>query len=317
MGNYILRRLFSVLVLLFVISLGVSMLIHILPGDPAAIILGGTDANPTEEQLQAVREQLGLDRPLIVQYGTWLTKALQGDFGESLLNHRPVGPDLLQRAPRTLMLIVPAIVLAVGLGVPLGIAAAYLRRTWIDPVLSGLAVIGFSMPTFVLGPLLVLVISLQLGWLPPSGFVSFADNPVEALRRLVLPVLSIAVGPIATTMRMTRTAMVEQLNSDYLRTARAKGLSERVVLFRHALRNALLPVITVTGLTFGNMFAGTVLAEYIFNWPGINNYLFRSIGFRDYPVVQGAVLLSAIIVLLVNLLTDLSYAIVDPRIRYS
>lgn len=316
MGAYLLRRVSVTILLMWLISLGVFMMIHLLPGDPAAIILGGTDANPTPEQLEQVRRTLGLDKPLLVQYGEWFSGLLRGDLGNSFLNNRPVFPDIMNRLPRTLLLVVAATAVALMLGIPLGILAARARHTWLDPMISALAVVGFSVPVFVVGLLGVLYFSLHLFWLPPSGYVSFSENPAEALKRLILPVAALSVSPMATIVRMTRASMVEQLSSDYLRTARAKGVSEWSMLFRHGLRNAILPVITVTGLNFGVMFGGSVLVEHIFAWPGINSLLYQSITLRDYPVVQGCVLVSAFIVLLANLLTDLSYAAIDPRIRY-
>lgn len=301
---------------MLVISIGVFMLIHLLPGDPAAIILGGADASPTEQQLERVRRDLGLDQPILVQYGNWFSGLLKGDLGKSFLNNRPVFPDLMRRLPRTLLLIVLATAVALIIGIPLGIMAARWRHTWLGPLISSFAVVGFSVPVFVIGLLGVLYFSLHLFWLPPSGFIPFSEDPAGAIRRLILPVAALAVSPMATIVRMTRASMVEQLGSDYLRTGRAKGASELTLLLRHGLRNAILPVITVTGLNFGAMFGGSVLVEHIFAWPGINSLLYQSITVRDYPVVQACVLVSAFIVLLVNLVTDLSYGAIDPRIRY-
>ncbi|MDB4895976.1 MAG: Binding-protein-dependent transporter inner rane component family protein 63 [Firmicutes bacterium] len=294
----------------------IFLMIHALPGDPAMAVLGGGDASPTPEQLITVRAKLGLDVPLYEQYLNYFGRLARGNLGESLLNGRPVALDLGLRLPRTLQLIIPTVMISLLLGVPLGIIAAKFRKTWVDPVVSGIALLGFSLPVFVVGTLLVLIFSLKLKWFPPSGWVDFSEQPLEFFRRLTLPVVALTFGPLATTMRMTRTSMLEQLNMDYTRTARAKGLSDRIVIYRHALRNALLPVVTVVGLQFGNMFAGSVLAEYLFNWPGLNNLMFRAIGVRDYPVVQGVVLLSSVMFVLINLLTDVSYALLNPRIRY-
>lgn len=294
----------------------IFLMVHALPGDPALAILGGGDASPTPEQLATVRAKMGLDKPLYVQYLSYFGKLLQGNLGESLLNGRAVMLDIGLRMPRTLQLIVPTMALAVLLGVPLGILTARYRKSWVDPVVSGFTLLGFSLPVFVVGTLLVLLFALKLKWLPTSGWVDFTQQPVEFFRRLILPVAALTFSPLATTMRMTRASMLEQLNMDYVRTARAKGLSERVVTYRHALRNALLPVVTVVALQFGNMFAGSVLAEHLFNWPGLNNLMFRAIGVRDYPVVQGVVLISSFMFLLVNFLTDISYAMLNPKIRY-
>jgi peptide/nickel transport system permease protein len=304
------------LLLMWLVATFIFFMIHALPGDPAMAVLGGGDASPTQEQLATVRAKLGLDVPLYQQYLNYFGKLARGNMGESLMNGRPVTLDLGLRLPRTLQLILPTIALSLLLGVPLGIIAARFRKTWVDPVVSSIALLGFSLPVFVVGTLLVLIFSLQLKWFPPSGWVDFTQQPLEFLRRLTLPVVALTFGPLASTMRMTRTSMLEQLNMDYIRTARAKGLSDRIVIYRHALRNALLPVVTVIGLQFGNMFAGSVLIEYLFNWPGLNNLMFRAIGVRDYPVVQGVVLLSSVMFLLINLLTDVSYALLNPRIRY-
>jgi peptide/nickel transport system permease protein len=304
------------LLLMWLVATFIFFMIHALPGDPAMAVLGGGDASPTPEQLATVRAKLGLDVPIYQQYLNYFGKLARGNMGESLVNGRPVTLDLGLRLPRTLQLILPTIALSLLLGVPLGIIAAKYRKTWVDPVVSSIALLGFSLPVFVVGTLLVLVFSLQLKWFPPSGWVDFMQQPVEFLRRATLPVVALTFGSLAATMRMTRTSMLEQLNMDYVRTARAKGLSDRIVIYRHALRNAMLPVVTVIGLQFGNMFAGSVLIEYLFNWPGLNNLMFRAIGVRDYPVVQGVVLLSSVMFLLINLLTDVSYALLNPRIRY-
>jgi peptide/nickel transport system permease protein len=304
------------LLLMWLVATFIFFMIHALPGDPAMAVLGGGDASPTPEQLATVRAKLGLDVPIYQQYLNYFGKLARGNMGESLVNGRPVTLDLGLRLPRTLQLILPTIALSLLLGVPLGIIAAKYRKTWVDPVVSSIALLGFSLPVFVVGTLLVLVFSLQLKWFPPSGWVDFMQLPVEFLRRATLPVVALTFGSLAATMRMTRTSMLEQLNMDYVRTARAKGLSDRIVIYRHALRNAMLPVVTVIGLQFGNMFAGSVLIEYLFNWPGLNNLMFRAIGVRDYPVVQGVVLLSSVMFLLINLLTDVSYALLNPRIRY-
>jgi peptide/nickel transport system permease protein len=240
----------------------------------------------------------------------------RGDLGTSLVDDRPVVTDLANRLPRTLQLVVPATLVSLALGIPLGMFAARRRGRLADPAASTVALVGFSMPVFVVGMLLVLLFSLSLGWLPPTGYVPFGEDPGGFLRHLVLPVLALAVAPLATTMRMTRSSFLEQTSLEYVRTARAKGLGEGAVAWRHILRNALLPVVTVVGLQVGSMFAGAVLVEYIFSWPGLNALLLGSLGTRDYPMIQGVVLLAAVLFVAVNLLTDLCYAVVNPRIRY-
>ncbi|HUG15438.1 MAG TPA: ABC transporter permease [Thermomicrobiales bacterium] len=316
MGAYLIRRTISTIVLLYLIVTVVFLLLHLLPGDPAMTILGGIDANPTEEDIARVRERLGLDRPLYVQYLDWMGSLLRGDLGTSFVNNRSVADDLFTRLPRTMMLIMPAVILAVLLGMPMGIIAARFRKSLVDPGISSFALIGFSVPVFVSGLLLVYLFSLKLGWLPANGYVSPADDFIGFLKRAVMPIVTLSLGPMAITMRMTRSSMLEQMGLDYVRTARAKGLTEFATMYRHVLRNALLPVVTVVALQFGAMFAGSVLVELIFNWPGVNSYLLTSISVRDYPVVQAIVLVIATIFVLINFLTDVSFAMFDPRIRH-
>ena len=316
MWTYLLRRLGLSALLLFLVATLLFFAIHLLPGDPALLVLGGDGAQPTQEQIALVRVRLGLDRPLVVQYVVWLGKVARGDLGASLLDDRPVAQDLARRLPRTLQLIVPATGLALAGGIPLGMFAARRRGRLADPAASAVALLGFSMPVFVTGMLLVLLFAQTLRWLPPTGYVPFAEDPGAFLRHLALPVLALAAAPLAITMRMTRSSVLEQSSLDYVRTARAKGLGERTVARRHVLRNALLPVVTVVGLQVGSMFAGAVLVEYIFTWPGLNTLLLGALHTRDYPVIQGVVLLAAALFVLVNLVTDLCYAVVNPRIRH-
>jgi peptide/nickel transport system permease protein len=314
--RYLVRRTALAALLLLIVATLLFFSLHLLPGDPALLVLGGDAAQPTAEQIARVRARLGLDRPLPVQYVAWLARVARGDLGTSLLDDRPVARDLANRLPRTLQLVVPALLLAVAGGVPLGIFAARRHGGVADPAASAAALVGFSTPVFVTAMLLVLAFSLGLGWLPPAGYVPFGEDPRGFLRHLVLPVLALAAAPLATVMRMTRSSYLEQAALDYVRTARAKGLGEPAVAVRHVLRNALLPVITVTGLQVGAMFAGAVLVEYVFSWPGLNTLLLSSLSTRDYPVIQGVVLLGAALFVVVNLLTDLCYAVVNPRIRF-
>ena len=316
MGAYLIRRTISTIVLLYLIITAVFLLLHLLPGDPALAVLGGIDANPSEEDIALVRERLGLDRPLYVQYFDYLGNVVQLDFGESFVSGRSVSSDIGTRLPRTLMIIVPAIIVAVLIGMPLGIIAARYRQSLIDPAVSAVALLGFSVPVFVIGLLLVYIFSIQLGWLPANGYVDPRDDFPEYVKRSTLPIVALSLGPMALTMRMTRSSMLEQLGLDYVRTARAKGLTELTTLYRHVLRNALLPIVTIVALQFGAMFAGSVLVESIFNWPGVNTYLLTAIGVRDYPVVQGVVAVVASIFVLINFLTDISFAFFDPRIRH-
>lgn len=315
MTAYVIRRLLQSAVLVFVIASLVALFIQFLPGDPAYIILGETNATP--ERVAAVRKELGLDRPLVVQYVDWLSGVVRGDLGSSLTSKRPIGPDLAKRLPRTFELIAASMTLAVLLGVPAGVIAARCRNRAPDFVISFFSVVWISTPVFVTGTLLLLLFGVKLRLLPATGYVSFADDPVEHLKRLVLPAVTLALLDMAVILRMTRSTLLEVLNEDYVRTARAKGLSERAVLYRHALQNALIPVITIVGLQTGTLLGGTVLVEFIFNWPGISSYLIAAINQRDYPVVQAIVLVIATLFVLLNLVTDLIYAVVDPRIKYA
>jgi peptide/nickel transport system permease protein len=316
LGAYLIRRTISTIVLLYLIITAVFLLLHLLPGDPALAVLGGIDANPSEEDIAAVREKLELDRPLYEQYFNYLGDVVRLDFGESFVSGRSVSSDIGTRLPRTLLIIVPAIIVAVIVGMPLGIIAARYRQSIIDPAVSAVALLGFSVPVFVIGLMLVYIFSIQLGWLPANGYVDPRDDFPEYLKRSTLPIIALSLGPMALTMRMTRSSMLEQLGLDYVRTARAKGLTELTTLYRHVLRNALLPIVTIVALQFGAMFAGSVLVESIFNWPGVNTYLLTAIGVRDYPVVQGVVAVVASIFVLINFLTDISFAFFDPRIRH-
>jgi len=313
---YLVRRFITAAVLLWVVASVVFFSIYLLPGDPAHTILGGMDANPTPEQLRAVRQKLGLDRPIFVRYLDWIGAMGRGDLGRSLITDRPVASDLLTRLMRTLQLIVPAIATATVVGTAAGVFAARRRGTIFDPLATGSTLLGFSVPVFVAGPILVYVFALWLRVLPSGGYTNIHESPARFLAHVILPALTLAAAPMATTMRMTRSAVLEQLPQDYVRTARSKGLGERGVLGHHVLRNAYLPVLTILGLQVGAMFAGSVIVEVIFNWPGMNTYLLQAIGVRDYPVIQAVVLVASAIFVSVNFLTDVGYAVLDPRIRY-
>jgi peptide/nickel transport system permease protein len=314
--RYLIRRLASAAVLLWVVASVVFFSVYLLPGDPAQIILGGLDAHPSPEQLQRVREQLGLNRPVPVQYLGWVSGVLRADLGRSMISSRPVTADLSVRLLRTLQLIVPAAAISMALGIPAGVYAARARSTLLDPVVSGLTLLGFSIPVFVIGPMLVSIFALWLRLLPPGGYVGPAESPGDFAVHLILPAAALAAAPMATTMRMTRSSVLEQLSLDYVRTARSKGLAEPRVVGHHVLRNAFLPVLAILGLQVGAMFAGSVLVETIFNWPGMNLFLLQALGQRDYPVIQAVVLTAAAIFIGLNFLIDVSYAVIDPRIRY-
>lgn len=304
-----LRYALTKLVLTIPLLLGVSLLVFILgaltPGDPVAILLG--EGAPPEE-VQRLRARLGLDLPWYLQYGHFLLRALQGDLGLSYRSKLPVVAEVLGRFPATLELTAAAMTFALLLGVTLGVLAALQPNRLLDRLAVGLAVLGSSMPVFWSGLLLILLFSLTLGWLPASGR--------GGLERLILPALTLGLGAAAVITRLTRASLLEVLNQDYIRTARGKGLAERVVVVRHALRNALIPVAAAAGLQIGSLLAGAVLTETVFAWPGLGRLTVQAVEQRDFPVLRGAVLLSATVFTLVNLGLDLLFAYLDPRIRY-
>ncbi|BAD71160.1 MULTISPECIES: nickel ABC transporter permease [Thermus] len=305
MLTYLLRRILIAVPTLLGVVLLVFLMVRLAPGDPA-ILLAGEFATP--ETLEAIRTRYGLDRPLPEQFALYLGALLQGDLGESARSRRPVLEELKTYFPNTVVLATAAILVALATGIPLGILAALRQGSWLDLGVMVLALLGVSMPVFWFGLLAILIFSVELGWFPVAG--------KGTLAHLVLPAVTLGINATALLARMTRGTLVEVLSQDYIRTARAKGLAERVVIFKHALRNALIPVVTVAGLEFGSLLAGAVITETIFAWPGLGQLLVGSILSRDYPVVQGAVLLVAFTFTLVNLMVDLLYAWIDPRVRY-
>ena len=313
MARYVGARLLQAVPVLFLVSVLVFSLIHLTPGDPALELLG---PNAVPEQVAALRTDLGLDRPLPVQYVVWMGHVLRGDLGRSYLNRFPVAQLLRRSWPVTLQLTMGALVVALGLAVPLALAAVRYRRTWADQVVvAGLAV-AYATPTFWIAILLVFLLSVRLGWIPPSGYVPPWEAPAQALRLLIMPSFALGLGVAAVLARFLRATVLEELAREYVRTARAKGLAERGVLYRHAVRNALIPVVTVLGLQFGTFMGGAVLTEAIFGLPGIGRLLWNAVQARDYAVVQGTILVTTGVFVLINLLTDLCYGLLDPRIRY-
>ena len=335
MWSYVLRRLMGLIPVLFGITLLVFLFLQLIPGDPAQAILG---ERGTPEQLEALREKLGLNKPLYVQYLTFVKNILTGDLGTSAVSTIPVAEELKRRWPATFELALAATLVAVVFGIPVGILAAVRKNSLLDTLSMSLSLVGVSMPVFWLGLLLVYFFAVNLHWLPTGGRLStdlaidfrpitgflvldgmLALKPevlMDALRHLILPALTLGTIPLAILTRITRSAMLEVLSQDYVRTARAKGLAERQVILKHALKNALLPVVTLVGLQFGTLLGGAILTETIFSWPGIGSYIYEGILNRDYPVVQAGVLVVATVFVLVNLLVDLSYALLDPRIQY-
>ncbi|WP_248930718.1 ABC transporter permease [Paenibacillus hamazuiensis] len=311
---YLSTKLLQVIVQVIVVATLVFSLIHFMPGDPAVLVLGterGADAAAVAE----MRHTLGLDRPLMEQYFNWIAKFARFDFGVSLYDTTPVKTYIAQRLPNTIELALVSILLATIIGVPLGIIAALRRQSILDLALSSLAALGVSFPVYVLGAFMILVFSFKLHWLPASGFVAFSDNPGKHMLRLALPAVTLALGLAASIARMTRSSMLEVLNKEFIQTLRAKGVSEWSVIFKHAFRNAIIPVVTIIGLQLGNLIGGTVLLEYLFNWPGMSTLLVKSIASRDYPLIQGCIVVMAAFFILINMLVDLLYGLMDPRVR--
>ncbi|HEY1745047.1 MAG TPA: ABC transporter permease [Granulicella sp.] len=303
------RRFFLTLPVLWLVVTVVFLLIHIVPGDPIVQMLG---EGATSADIAGLRHAYGLDAPLSEQYLHYWRGIAHADLGQSLRLHDSVLHLVLQRYPYTLALTVAAMLIGVGLAIPAGVVSARRRDRWPDRSLGLLSLVGLSFPNFALGPILIIVFSIGLGWLPVSGA---GVGTSDFLRHLVLPAITLGLGMAAILTRMVRTSMLEELGQDYIRTARAKGLSEQTVVYRHALRNALNPVLTVVGLQFGSLLAGAIVTETIFGWPGLGRLTLSAISNRDYALVQGCILAVGLTYVLVNLLTDAAYAMVDPRMR--
>ncbi len=314
MAGYVLRRTAQAVLVLFGVSVLVFALVHLVPGDPIRLALG---TQFDQGVYEALRARSGLDQPLVVQYFSWIGGVFTGDLGVSFRSGEPVTTLISERLPATLSLAVGALVVALLVAIPLGLVSALKPRSPVDYVATVVSQVGISVPEFWIGILLILVFSAQLDVLPPGGYVPLTDNPGEWLSHLIMP--SIAVGLISGSIltRFVRSSVLEALGQDYTRTARAKGLREKTVILRHVLRNATVPVVTVTGVQLAYLLSGVVVVEIVFAWPGLGLLALQAVEARDYPVLQGAVLLFAFVFLLVNLLVDLLYAYLDPRISYS
>ena len=306
MPQYIGRRLITSIPVLWGVATLVFLMMHLLPGDPAELMLA--ESGGSSQSIAQLRHQLGLDDPTHVQYSRFLANALRGDLGRSIFTNRLVTRSILEQLPHTVQLAVAAMMVAVIIGTALGIAAALNRNTWVDSVCMTIAVAGTSMPIFWSGVLLILLFSSLLHWLPATGQGS--------LRHLIMPAIVLGLASSGAIARLVRSSMLEVLSQEYITVARAKGLSKRVVVYRHALKNAFIPVITIMGLQFGYLLGGTVITETIFSRQGLGRLVVDAILWKDFPIVQGTVLLAATVYTVVNLLVDISYAIIDPRIRY-
>ena len=330
---YIVKRLAMLVPVMLGVSIIAFSLIHLAPGDPARTMLG---ERATQEQLNEIREKYGLDKPLYVQYGIWLNGVLHGDLGRSITTHEEVAKEIGDRLPNTMELSIAAMIFAIIVGVFAGIISATKQYSITDYTCMGVALFGISMPVFWLGIMLMMIFGVFLGWLPiggridllipfqrVTGFMVFdsiitGNFPalISVLRHLILPAIALGTIPMAMIARVSRSSMLEVLRQDFIRTERAKGLSERMVIYKHAVRNAMVPVVTVIGLNFGLLFAGAILTETVFSWPGIGRLVVNAVYERDYPLVVGCILVFAIVFVIVNLVTDILYTRIDPRIRY-
>lgn len=319
MHKYVIRRLLMVIPILFGVSLVVFFIMRMVPGDVATMILMGPtgDVGARQEDIAALREKLGLDRPLAIQYLSWVGGMLTLNVGDSLWSGRPIFEEVLERFPLTLELAALSIVISVFIALLTGILAAVRQNTWIDYVFRAVSIAGLSVPNFWLGTMLILILSRYFFWSPPLGYTSFTDDPLVNLQQMIWPAVILGYSLAAVTSRMTRSSLLEVLREDYIRTAWAKGLSERSIVMRHAFRNALLPVLTLSAIQLGTLLGGTVIMETIFTLPGIGRYLVDSVFHRDYPVTQTIITIMAVKFVFINLIVDLLYGLIDPRIRYA
>lgn len=319
MGQYLARRLLLIIPTMVLLTAIVFALMRVLPGDIAKLLLSGDEGgvNMNQYTLDTLRAKLGLDRPLYMQYFTWLWDMTRGDFGESLYSGRSVTSELLQRLPITVEIALISKILSLALGIPIGIISAVKQNSWVDLLLRFWSIFFLAAPAFWLGLLVILIGSNWFGWIPPLGYNALWQDPRANLLQLLWPSLILASSSLAVMARMTRSTMLEVMREDYIRTARAKGLREQVVVVRHALKNALIPVVTLAGLSFANLMAGTVILEAIFGIPGMGQLFIVAINSRDYPIVQGVVVVFALVFALTNLIVDLLYGWLDPRISYA
>jgi peptide/nickel transport system permease protein len=310
---YILRRVMLMAPVALLVTVIVFLLMRLAPGDPV-LVYAGEERDP--ESLAQIRRSLGLDQPLPVQYVAWLGRAVQGDFGRSIRTRQRVGEAILERLPATIQLGLTAVAISVSLALVVGTLSALKRNSALDLLATGFTLAGVSLPNFFVGLVLILVVGVGLRWFPPGGYVPFVEDPAANLRRLILPAITLATASLAVNLRQVRSSLIDVFGHDYIRTARAKGLAEGAVVSRHALKNALIPVVTLVGVQVGMVIEGAIITEPIFSWPGIGRLAVESIAGRDYPVVQAIVLLAALSFMVSTLLVDILYAWLDPRISY-
>lgn len=314
MSQYLARRLAALVIVLGVVSVISFVVTRLVPGDPAGAMLG---LEAREEDLQAMRQRLGLDRPLPEQYLRWIALAVRGNLGDSVFIHKPVTEAVLERIEPTVLLMLLAETVALTVGIPTGVVSALRRGSWIDQALTFITLAAVSVPEFWLGLNLIILFAVQLHWLPSSGYLSLIEGHAATFRYLLMPAVSLGLISSALIARMTRSAMLEVLGQDYVRTARAKGAPPRLVTYRHALKNAMVPILTVIGLSVAGLLGGATVAETVFAIPGVGLLVVNSVSRRDYPIIQGVLLLAAVVNVGINLLLDLMYLLVDPRIRYA
>jgi len=317
MTTYIIRRLILAVIVLFLVSVFVFLAMRLLPGDPVLMYMSASSIQEiTDEQLDEVRHQFGLDKTLPMQYFDWITGVFRGDLGTSILNRSPVIQEILRRLPITFHLGVLAFIIAIVIGIPAGVLCAVRRGGWLDNFVTTLANIGITVPVFWLGIILIYVFALYFGWLPVMGYTSPFENFWLSTKQIIMPVFCLALGPIAGNARQARSSMLEVIRKDYIRTAWSKGLRERAIIMKHALKNGLMPVVTLSGMGVGTILGGAVLIEQVFNIPGIGRLTVTSVMNQDYPYVQAIALIMAISIVFSNLLVDISYGWLDPRVHY-
>jgi peptide/nickel transport system permease protein len=314
LGSYILKRVLSMIPVLFIVATIVFFLIHLVPGDPAAVILG---PEATPQEVEQLREQLGLNKPIYEQFFSWFVGLFQGDLGDSIYMRKPVLEAFSDHIGPTLSLALLAQGISILIAIPIGVLAAKKRGTSVDRVFMLIAMIGLSLPSFLLGLLLMLLFGVHLKWLPAAGYQPISAGIWEHIRYMILPAFALGTIQAAVIARMTRSSMLDVLSMNYIKTAKAKGLKQRVIIYKHAFRNAFIPILTILGETFGSLITGAVVTETVFNLPGIGQLVVNAIVRRDYEVIQGTILIMAMMYLLLNLLIDLLYGVIDPRVRLS
>jgi peptide/nickel transport system permease protein len=317
MTTFIIRRLIQAVFVLIIVTIIVFLAVRLLPGDPILMIISQSDLDAiTQEDIEALRHEYGLDRPLTVQYFDWLLNVAHGDFGDSIVLDEPVMKELSRRFPITLHLSLLAFIISILVGIPTGVICAVRRGKWVDTVMTIMANIGITVPIFWLGIMMIYFFSLYLHWLPVYGYTSPFVDFTKSMRQQIMPVICLSVFSIASLSRQTRSSMLEVMQQDYIRTAWSKGFAERYIIFRHALKNSLIPIVTLLGLSFSHVLGGSVLIETVFNIPGLGRMAVNAVFAQDYSVVQGFTFLVAVFILLTNLVVDISYGYLDPRIRY-